>query len=237
MGAAAALAAAALAAAAATAPAAAAPPKVNQLVAFKDGTAKQSRVAAAKATAHVGKKRCAVGAGTPLAALIHSKPGTIKLHDYGSCSKRAVDAAGLYVSAIRKDRARGLDGWVYKVGTKVAPAGAGDPSGPFGRGRLKQNARITWFYCHMSAATGSCQRTLGIATKAKGGGELRVTVRAYDNRGRGRAAAGATVHAGAASAKADSKGVATFTLPAKRVRVHAESKGSVRSFEEAVEVK
>lgn len=235
MGAAAALAAAALGPAAAIA--AAAPPKVNQLVAFKNGTANQSRVAAAKATARLGTKRCAVGAGTPLAALIHSKPGAIKLHDYGSCSKRAADAAGLYVSAIRKDRASGLNGWVYKVGTKVAPAGAGDPSGPFGRGRLKQNARVTWFYCRMSAATGGCQRTLGVATKALGGGALRVTVRAFDDRGRARAAAGATVHAGAATAKADSKGVATFTLPAKRVRVHAESKGAVRSFEEAVDVK
>jgi hypothetical protein len=189
------------------------------------------------ATAHLGSKRCAVGAGTPLAALIHSKPGAIKLHDYGSCSKRPADAAGLYVAAIRADRARGPDGWVYKVGTKVAPAGAGDPSGPFGRGRLKPNARITWFYCHTKVATQSCQRTLGISAKALGGGVLRVTVRGYDDRGHARATAGATVHAGAATAKTDSKGVATLTLPAKRVRVHAESKGSVRSFEEAVDVK
>jgi hypothetical protein len=217
---------------------AAAAPKVEQLVAFRDGSAKQSVVTAAAATARLGgAKRCAVGAGTPLAVLIRSKPGTVRLKDYGSCSSRAVDAGGLYVAAIGPDRARGIDGWVYKVGTKVATAGAGDPSGPFGRGRLKGGARVTWFYCHMNARTQSCQRTLGATAQASGGGALRVAVRAYDDRGGSKPAAGATVHAGSATAVADANGVATFTLPAGRVLVHAESKGAVRSFEEAVDVR
>jgi hypothetical protein len=216
---------------------AAAAPKVGQLVAFRDGSAKQSSVIAAAATARVGGKRCAVGAATPLAALIRSKPGAIKLKDYGSCSTRAVDAGGLYVAAIGADRARGIDGWVYKVGTSVATAGAGDPSGPFGRGRLKGGARVTWFYCHMNASTQSCQRTLGATAQVPGGGSLHVTVRAYDDRGRSKPASGATVHAGSATAQADATGVATFTLPAGRVLVHAESKGAVRSFEEAVDVR
>jgi hypothetical protein len=227
----------AAAALASAAPAHAAP-RVEQLVAFRDGSARQSGVVAAAATARVGSSHCAVGAGTPLAALIRSKPGPIGLKDFGACSKRAADAGGLYVASIRADRARGVDGWVYKVGTKAATAGAGDPSGPFGNGRLKSGARVTWFYCHMNERTHSCQRTLAVAPSARGGGALRVTVRGYDDRGRAKPAAGATVHAGSATATTDSSGVATFSaLPTGRVLVHAEAKGAVRSFEETVTVR
>jgi hypothetical protein len=227
-----------VAAALAVAAPAHAAPRVEQLVAFRDGSAKQSRVVAAAATASVGGKRCAVGAATPLAALIRSKPGPIGLKDFGACSKRAADAGGLYVASIRADRARGVDGWVYKVGTKAATAGSGDPSGPFGNGRLKLGARVTWFYCHMNQHTQSCQRTLAAAPSATGGGGLTVTVRAYDDRGHAQPAAGATVHAGSATATTDAKGVAAFSsLPPGQVLVHAEANGAVRSFEEAVTVR
>ncbi|MEA2459016.1 MAG: hypothetical protein QOC95_1988 [Thermoleophilaceae bacterium] len=219
------------------APAQAAAPKVDQLVAFRDGSAKQSRVAASSTTARVGGRTCAVGQSTPLAALLRSKPGAITLRDYGVCSRRAADAGGLYVAKIGPDRARGTNGWVYKVGNKVATAGAADPTGPFGRGRLKSGARVTWFYCRMSSKTGSCQRTLGIKTEALGGGMLKVTVRSYDDRGRSKPAVGATAVAGDAVAKTDASGVATLTLPPGTARVHAESSGAVRSFEEAVSVR
>ncbi len=220
--------------AAAAAPAQAAAPKVEQLVVFRSGTAAQKQVTAAQVKVKVGKKRCAVGAGTALAALARSKIGAIQLHDYGSCSSNARDAAGLYVKRIRKDGAKGLNGWVYKVGNKVATAGAGDPSGPFGNGRLKPGARVTWFYCHMGSS--GCQRTLGASAKALGGGRLRVTVRAYDDRGKSRVAAGATVHVGATTAKTDSHGQATVSASPGTRKVYAQSKGLVRSFTERIDV-
>src|SRR5689334_3412974 len=82
--------------------AAARAPKVEQLVVFRDGSAKQKNVTAAKATARVGHKRCAVSPGTTLAALLHSGVGPLKLKDFGACSARPADAAGIYVRAIAK---------------------------------------------------------------------------------------------------------------------------------------
>ena len=194
----------------------------------------QKQVTASAAKVKVGKRSCAVGSGTPLAALAHSKIGSFQLHDYGSCSSNARDAAGLYVRRIRKDAAKGPNGWVYKVGTKVAPAGAGDPSGPFGNGRLKSGARLTWFYCRMGSR--GCQRTLAVGAKALGGGRVRVTVRAYDDYGKSRAAAGATVHVGNLTAKTDSHGVATVTASPGTRKVYAQSKGLVRSYTERIDV-
>jgi hypothetical protein len=231
------IAAAALAAAAlAPASAVAAAPKVQQLVVFRDGSAKQKQVAARAATTRVAGRRCAVSAATPLAALLRSRIAALKLKDFGSCSRRASDAAGLYVAAIGKDRAKGPNGWVYKVGNKVASAGAGDPSGPFGNGRLRAGARVTWFYCRMSVQTSSCQRTLGVSAAAAGGGAVTVTVRSYDDRGRAKAASGATVHAGSVTAVTAADGTATLQLPAGPARVWAESPGTVRSFQEAIDV-
>jgi hypothetical protein len=220
--------------AAAAAPAQAAAPKVEQLVVFRNGSAVQKQVSAAAANVKVGKKSCAVGAGTALAALVKSKIGAVQLHDYGSCSSNPRDAAGLYVRRIRKDGAHGLNGWVYKVGNKVATAGAGDPSGPFGNGRLKAGARITWFYCRMGSS--GCQRTLGVRAAALGNGQVRVTVRTYDDRGKSRAAGGATVHVGNATAKADSHGVATVATSPGTRKVYAQGKGLVRSYTERVDV-
>jgi hypothetical protein len=233
-----AFAAAALAVAAlAPASAEAASPTIEQIVVAKSGSAKQKRVVADSAVARVAGKRCAVAAGTPLAALIRSGVGPLRLHDYGSCSNRPADAADLYVRAIAGDRARGQNGWVYKVGNKVGTAGAGDPRGPFGRGRLREGQRVMWFYCRLSARTGACQRTLGVKASAEGGGTLRVTVRAYNDRGRSKLRSGATVHAGDTTAKTGSDGTASFQLPAGRTKVWASAKGVVRSFEEAVEVR
>jgi hypothetical protein len=210
-------------------------PRVQQLVAFRDGSAKQKVVRARAAKARVGGRRCAVGAATPLAALVRSRVGKLKLKDYGACSKRAADGAGLYVAAIAGERARGVNGWVYKVGNRVGTAGAADPSGPFGHGRLHAGARVTWFYCRMK--NGGCQRTLGVRAKPLGGGRLRATVRAYDDRGRSRRVRGATVHAGSKTARTGADGSATLALARGRTRVWATQKRRVRSFKEAVDVR
>ena len=122
--------------------------------------------------------------GTPLAALLRSKPGSVGLRDYGSCSRRRASSSGqLYVRSIRGDRERGRGGWVYKVGRRLGTAGAADTSGPFGRGRLRTGARLTWFYCLLTR--GSCQRTLTLKATPLGGGVVAVTVRGYDDEGRG----------------------------------------------------
>lgn len=226
--------------AAAPASAAAAAPEVEQLIAFRNGNGVQTEVVASRASAKVGGKRCAVGAGTPLAALLISRPpAPLTLRDYGACSRKPSDAGGLYVARIAQDRARGINGWVYKVGNKVATAGAGDPSGPFGRGRLEDGARVTWFYCRSNRRTGACQRTLRIVKlDPYAAEEVRVTVRSYDDRGRGRPAAGAVVHSGDVTATTDAHGQATLEFGAPgTATVVAAKDGSVRSFEEQVEVK
>jgi hypothetical protein len=231
-----AVAAAALAAAVlAPAGAAAAAPRVSQLVVLRDGRAVQRDVSTAAATVRVGKRHCSVPPRTALAALARSRIGALTLRDYGACSRRAADAAGLYVSAIRGERARGRDGWVYKVGGRLASAGAADPGGPFGNGRLHNGVRITWFYCRLSGR--GCQRTLVVRAAAAGGGVVTVTVRALDDGGHGQPAAGATVHAGAATATTAADGRATLQLAPGPARVFAAKRGAVRSFEEAVDVR
>ena len=108
---------------AAPVPAAAKAPVVNHLVAFKDGTVKEKRVRASAVTVKVGRRRCAAGRATPLAALVRAKPGTLGLKDFGSCSRRAADGGQLFVRSIRGVRNRGQDGWVYKVGRKLPKGG------------------------------------------------------------------------------------------------------------------
>jgi hypothetical protein len=175
----------------AAAPAGAAAPLVQQMVVFKNGTSKIGKVRASAATVKVGGKRCAVGAGTPLAALVTSRPGTIRFTDYGSCGTRARDSGGLYVRAIKANVARAEDGWVYKVGNKAAPAGAADPSGPFGHGLLRGGQRVTWFWCDAQPGVEGCQRTLELKVTGAAEHATRVRVRGYDNAGKGVAVEGA----------------------------------------------
>ena len=223
-----------LAAAAMPSPAAAAA-RVQQMVVFRDGSAKVAKPSLAATTVRVGRKRCAVGSATPLAALVNSRIGPLALRDFGACSKRAADAGGLFVSRIGPDRNRGSDGWVYKVGNVLATAGAADPSGPFGRGRLRAGARVTWLWCHVTTRDKGCPHTLGVTAKASTG-SLAVRVRRYDDRGKGVAASGATVHAGSATAVAGADGVATLSLPAGSYTVYAEQATRIRSFAVAVTV-
>jgi len=221
---------------AAFAPPAAAVPRLHQLVVFRDGNARVSQPSMAQTTVKVGHRRCSVAGATPLAALIRSGIGPLSLRDYGSCGKRAVNSSSLFVAAIGPDRNRGSDGWVYKTGNVLGTAGAADPTGPLGRGRLHPGARVTWFWCHVTARDNGCPHTLA-ATLTAGAGELAVHVRQYDDRGKGAPARGATVHAGTATAATGSAGTARLALPAGRYRVWAEQPTRIRSFPTVAEVK
>ena len=225
----------AAAALAVAAPPAAAAPKVKQLVVQKSGTARQATVEARRTHVKVGNRQCVVPSETALSALLVSDVPNVRLHDYGSCSDRAQDAAGLFVRAIDSDANKGTDGWVYKVGNKLATAGAADPSGPFGNGRLKKDARVTWFYCHLNAAKHTCQRTLKLSAQQRAAGKVTVHVNRYDDRGHGKPAKGATVHAGAATAKTDADGDAELAVPPGHYVVYAEKPGAIRSFGEGVD--
>ena len=216
---------------------AAAATNVDQLIVFRDGSSLAKRIDARATTVRVGRRRCAVPARTGMSALVRSKPAGLKLRDFGSCSSRTRDAAGLFVSQIGSDRNRGQDGWVWKVGNKLATTGAADPSGPFGRGLLRDGVRVTWFYCRLNARTGRCQRTLAVKPVANGGGALTVTVRSYDDRGRAKLVPGATVTAGSTTAQTDVNGVARFAgLAPGAVQVHATAAKTIRSQAVAVTV-
>lgn len=211
----------------------AAAPKVKQLVAFRDGGAVGKTVSTRAVTLKVDGRRCTAGDATPLAALVRSHPGKLRLSDFGACSRRAANGGGLFVKGIRADVNRGQNGWVYKVGRRSATAGAADPGGPFGNGRLRAGQRVTWFYCRLR--NGGCQRTLELKVRAQSG-KLVAGVRGYDDEGKGVAVAGATVSAGGASALTDSSGAASLNLPAGRYSVVASKPGLVRSFAERLEV-
>jgi hypothetical protein len=98
----------------------AAVPKVRQMVVFRDGHALAKRVSTAATSIRVAGRRCAVGERTPLAALVRSRPGRLRFRDFGACSSRARDSAGILVTGIGPDRNRGQRGWVYKVGRRAA---------------------------------------------------------------------------------------------------------------------
>ena len=210
----------------------AAAPRVQQMVVFRDGHAQANRVSTAATSVRVGGRRCAVGERTALAALVRSKPGRIRLRDFGACSSRARDASGLFVTAIGGDRNRGQRGWVYKVGRRAASAGAGDVAGPFGNGRLRAGQRVTWFYCVRAA---DCQRTLEVHAEPDSGGIV-ATVRGYDDAGKGVPVEGASVTAGGLTALPATDGRAHIALPSGSPRVVARKDGLVRSFAERVEV-
>jgi hypothetical protein len=209
--------------------------KVDVMVAGRDALlAGPQRVVLKSRSARVAGRRCAIGARTPLSALA----GTglpFRLTDYGACSRRPRDAGSLYVRRIASEAARGSDGWVYKVGNRAGSAGAADPGGSFGDGRLlRAGQRVLWFWCVKDAAD-SCQRTLAVTparSAAAPGATVAVTVRGYDDGGAGVRVAGATVRLGAATATTGADGVATLPAPgaAGRYRVTAQKPGLVRSF-------
>ena len=212
--------------------AAAATPKVQQLVVFRSGEAVQRTVSTRQTTVAVGGRRCAAGDGTALAALVRSKPGRLRLRDFGACSLRPRDSGGLLVTGIRSDRNRGQRGWVYKVGQRAATAGAGDTGGPFGHGRLRAGQRVTWFYCVRAA---DCQRTLSVRATPMADGILAI-VRGYDDAGEGLPIEGAEVTASGVTGLTAADGRVQIALPPGTHRLVARKDGLVRSFTERVEV-
>jgi hypothetical protein len=225
----------AAAALAVAAPPAAGAVRVQQLVVQKDGDARQVKVTARKAHVQIHGDNCAVPSATALAALVLSDHPGLKLHDYGSCSGRVRDAGGLFVRSLGGDANKGADGWVYKVGRRWAPAGAADPTGPFGNGRLKDGARVTWFYCRSNTQKPGCQRTLAVSAKPRSAGGVHVYVTAYDDRGHGKPSKNATVHAGGVTAKTDADGGADLAIPPGHHTVYATKPGAIRSFGEEVD--
>jgi len=184
-------------------------------------------------------KRCAIGGATPLSALAGTGI-SFRLVDYGACSRRPRDAGSLYVRQIGRDRAKGRDGWIYKVGRRTGSGGAADPAGPFGTGRkLRPGQRVLWFWCVKDAAD-ACQRTLETSAPrgVTSGAPLAVTVRGYDEAGEGVAVAGATVRLGDATAVTGADGVATVVAPttAGHYALEATKAGLVRAFPRMVAV-
>jgi len=186
----------------------------------------------------VGGRRCAVGRATPLSVLAGTRL-RIRLQDYGSCGRSPRDAGALYVSQVGPDRRGGPAGWVYKVGRRVGTTGAADPSGPFGRGKLRRGARLLWFWC-VQARGEACQRTLEVSSApvVAPGAMLAVTVRGYDDNGRGVPVAGATVRLGSATAVSDANGVAQVAAPLSgSAKLTAEHEDMVRSWPRTVRVR
>ena len=183
-------------------------------------------------TARVGSRRCAVGARTPLAALLHAGPA-VRLRDYGACGRRAADAASLFVTRVGADANRGRNGWVYKAAHRTASIGAGDPSAP-----LKAGAHVVWFWCMNGA--GGCQRTLEVRPDRRTyapGDTVRVRVIGYDDHGRGVAVPGADVAVGDRHAVSGPDGVASLAAPDRGPqRVRATAPGTVPSFSVKVQV-
>jgi hypothetical protein len=229
--------------AASPAAAQAAAPRVEAMVVGKVRTLLEPATVAARATTlRVAGRRCGVGAATPLAVLAAADRAggpSFALRDYGSCSRAARDAGGLFVTRVGPDRNRGRDGWAYKVGRRAGTAPAADPRGPFGTGRrIAAGARVVWFWCVLR--TGGCQRTLSVRAprRAAAGAALTVTVIGHDDAGRGRPVAGATVALAGLTATTSAGGRATLPAPmtAGRHALTATASGLVRAFPEAVTV-
>jgi hypothetical protein len=226
------------------APAAARPPRMETMIVGKQRVLFGPRAVTAHATAvRAGGRSCAVGAATPLAALAAARragaPG-FGLRDFGSCSRSARDAGGLFVDRVGRERNRGRNGWTYKVGTRAGTTGAADPAGSFGDGRrLRSGARVLWFWCVLGPR--GCQRTLVVrpaARRVAPGAPLAVRVTGYDDAGHGRPVAGATVTLGGQSTVTGADGRGTLVAPhAGRYALRATRRGLVSAFPERVLVR
>jgi hypothetical protein len=226
-------------------PASATTPRVDVMVVGKSSVLQAPTTVAARATkVRVGRRSCTVATGTPLGALAAvRRAGGPPYHvrDFGSCSRRAADAGGLFVDRIGSEGNAGSDGWVYKVGRKAGTTSAADPSGPFGTGRrLRTGQQVLWYWCTLGSAE-RCPPTLSIvldAPRVAPGAPVRATVTAYDDDGHGTPAAGATFALGGATATAGPDGSATLAAPAKpgSYQVTATASGDVTGFPAKVEV-
>ncbi len=213
--------------------------RVNVLLAGK--SKQHEAVVRARATVvKVGARKCRVGRSTPLAALaalLRKRELNYRIRDYGNCSREtAIGSGQLFVRRIGSDANRGNDGWFYKVNDRAPEIGAGDASA-----RLRKGDRLLWFFCVFEEKVRSCQRSLRVVTasgSARAGGELRATVRGYDNAGHGVPVGGATVSLGPATAVSGADGVATLVAPAPgRYALGARKQGMVDAFHSKVAVK
>lgn len=214
-------------------------PRVEQMVLKRDSRTTLRTVPAKRTTVTVKGDRCVIPAATPMASLLRTSwRRHIRFHDYGSCSLRPADSAGLFVRAIKGDVNRGLDGWVYKVGRKLGTAGAADPAGPFGSGRLRRGQQVVWFYCRFSE--GSCQRSLEVEATVEGR-TAKVAVTGYDDAGDGVPVGGARVVArgagGTVVRTTGADGRAELPLSAAgRYALRASKARAIPSFPERIDV-
>lgn len=208
-------------------------PEIRQLVVFESGRVIFKPVRARQITVTVGGRRCTAGDGTALAALVRSHVGKVGLRDFGGCSRRPRDGAGLFVRSIGQERNRGQNGWAYKVGRRGASAGAADPSGPLGKGLLRPGQGVTWFYCRLQE--GGCQRSLEVRSRIEAGAVV-ATVRGYDDEGGGIPVEGASVAASGTSGVTGAGGSVRLELQSGRHTLVARKEGLVRSFAETVVV-
>jgi hypothetical protein len=221
-------------------------PSVQSMIVGKGGSilSRARRVGASATTVHVGRKACAVAAGTPLAVLAAVRraggPG-FALRDYGRCGSSPLNSGQLFIYSLGGESNRGQSGWEYKVDHLSGSTGAGDSSGPRGDGRrLRSGARVLWFWCN--AFAGGCQRTLDIApsaTTVSPGALLNVTVTGYDNEGRGAPIVGAIATLGSDFASTGAGGTAALIAPGTpgRYALSASHATLVPSFPETIVVR
>jgi hypothetical protein len=191
----------------------------------------------------VGGHSCGVAEATPLAALANLRLAggpAFAVRDYGHCNSSTRASGQLFVYSLDGETNHGQNGWEYKINNRSGTTGAGDPSGPFGNGRLiAAGSHVLWFWCQATA--GGCQRNLvtSSARSVAHGGALRVRVLGYDNFGHGAPMAHARVTLGRASAVTGSSGVVTLRAPSRPtlVTLNASRPGSVPAFPEPVTVR
>jgi hypothetical protein len=197
-------------------------------------------VSASAATVMVGRKRCAVAAGTPLAVLADLHGPSFAVRDYGRCGSAAASSASLFVYDLAGESNSGRNGWEYKVGGLAGSTGAADTSGVEGTGRLLgAGAQVLWFYCHATA--GGCQRTLALSAPASvsHGSRLTVHVTGYDNEGHGSPIGGVVVSLGSDFATTNGSGNAVLIAPSGRggYSLSARRRGLVPAFPRTIAVR
>jgi len=179
---------------------------------------------------------CGVAAATPLAALadLHRLGGPrFAVRDYGHCTSGPANSGQLFVYSLDGETNHAQNGWEYKVNSRSGTAGAGDPGGPFGNGRvLAAGSKVLWFWCQ--AFGGGCQRTLELSLPSRVArrSAFTVTVTGYDNDGHGQPMSGARVSLQGSAGVTDGSGRATLRAPARAgtFAVRASRPGSVPAF-------
>jgi hypothetical protein len=221
-------------------------PNVGSMIVGSGGSilSRARTVTASATTVHVGRKTCAVAAGTPLAVLAAVRHGGgpgFALRDYGRCGSSPQNSGQLFIYSLGGERNVGQSGWEYKVDHVAGSTGAGDPSGPRGDGRrLRSGDHVLWFWCN--AFAGACQRTLDIVPSTitiSRGALLNVTVTGYDNEGRGAPIVGAIAKLGSDFASTGAGGAATLIAPATpgTYALSASRPGLAPSFPETIVVR